>query len=300
VRHAERGRDATTDHDPATTTVDGRRLAYAAYGVPDGSPIVFLHGTPGSRLLAGLFDGAARDRDLRILAPDRPGFGLSAPWPDRTVDDGGRVVAAVLDDAGVDRAGVVAFSGGAPYALAAAATHPGRVGRVDLVAGATPPGLGTSPPAIQRLLGGLATRAPLVLRGLLRGGPWLAARLDPSLVVSQYTADPDAVPDAVAETVRDDVVVALTRARRGAVTEFRHAARPWPFALDAVDSLVVCWHGDADANVPVAGIRRLAARLPTADLHIVDGADHLGTLLQCAPNALDGHARDDHTASMTN
>ena len=280
-----RGDPATT----RTTTVDGRRLAYAEYGSTDGTPLVFCHGTPGSRLLAGLFDGAARERGLRLLAPDRPGFGRSAPWPDRTADDG-RVVAAVLDDAGVDRAGVVAFSGGAPHALAAAAAHPERVSRVDLVAGATPPDLAPSPPAVQRLLGWLATRTPLVLRGLLRGQTWLAARFDPSLVVSQYADDPDAVADAVAETVRDDFVEAFVETRRGAVAEFRDAARAWPFSLDAVDAATVLWHGDADTNVPIAGARRLETRLPNADLRVRDGADHLGTLLGCGPDALAAHA----------
>jgi pimeloyl-ACP methyl ester carboxylesterase len=271
---------STSGGTARTPTVDGRRLAYAEYGSPDGTPLVFLHGTPGSRLLAGLFDEAARE----------PGFGRSAPWPDRTVADVGRLVAAVLDDVDVDRAGVVAFSGGAPHALAAAATHPDRVGRVDVVAGATPPGFGTSPPAVQRLLAGLATRAPPVLRGLLRGQAWLADRLDPALVVAQYADDPDAVPADVARTVRDDFVAAFALTRRGAVTEFRGAATPWPFALDAVDSTVFLWHGDADANVPLAGARRLASRLPSADLRVLDDADHLGTLLRGVPPALDGHA----------
>lgn len=274
-----------------TTAVDDRRLAYAAYGPPDGTPVLFFHGTPGSRRLAALFDGAAHERGLRLLAPDRPGFGESEPWPDRTVDDAGRIAASVLDDAGVDCAGLVAFSGGAPHALAAAATHPDLVERVDLVAGATPPDCGPSSPAVQRLLGVLATRAPVVLRGLLRGQASLAARLDPSLVVGQYADDPGAVPDDVAEVVREDFVEALAATRHGAETEFRHATAPWPFSLDAVDVPTTLWHGDADANVPVAGARRLASRLPTADLRVRDGADHLHTLLRCVPDALDRHVR---------
>jgi len=90
-----------------------RRLAYAEYGAENGSPMVFLHGTPGSRRLAELFESTARDTDVRILAPDRPGYGRSDPWSDRSIRDGGRVVRTVLDHAGIDTARLVAFSGGA-------------------------------------------------------------------------------------------------------------------------------------------------------------------------------------------
>jgi hypothetical protein len=31
---------------------DGRRLGYASYGRPDGEPVLFFHGHPGSRLVA--------------------------------------------------------------------------------------------------------------------------------------------------------------------------------------------------------------------------------------------------------
>jgi pimeloyl-ACP methyl ester carboxylesterase len=49
---------------PQTTLPDGRRLAYQVTGAPGGSPVVVLHGTPGSsRQLAGLHR-PARDRGL--------------------------------------------------------------------------------------------------------------------------------------------------------------------------------------------------------------------------------------------
>ncbi|WP_239685558.1 alpha/beta fold hydrolase [Halolamina pelagica] len=171
-----------------TTTIAGDRdLRYAEYGDPNGSPVVFLHGTPGSSRLAALFDSAAAQSGVRLLAPDRPGFGESSPWPERAVNDAPRFLTPVLDDAGVDTAGLVAFSGGSPYALATAATVPDRITRVDVVAGATPPTTDDETPAVQRLLTGLATTTPRILRGLFRGQAWLADRLDPSFVTAQYT-----------------------------------------------------------------------------------------------------------------
>ncbi|WP_318567405.1 alpha/beta hydrolase [Salinigranum marinum] len=268
---------------------DERRLTYAEYGRAEGIPVVFLHGTPGSRRLGGLLAPVARRAGIRVLAPDRPGYGRSTPWPDWSVADAGAFVTAVLDDTGVETAGLVAFSGGSPYALAAAETLPGRVTRVDVVAGATPPGVGGAVPLMQRALAGMATATPLLLRGLFRGQAWLARRLDPSVVVSQYTTgDATSVPDGVAQLVKADFVEAFARHRSGAVTEFRESTRDWGVDFAAIDQPVHLWHGESDTNVPLAGVRRLEARVPTARLHVLD-ADHLRTLLRCRSDVLGGH-----------
>ena len=56
---------------------DGRRIGYAEFGDPQGATVLALHGTPSSRLMFALTDQAARARGLRIVAPERPGYGLS-------------------------------------------------------------------------------------------------------------------------------------------------------------------------------------------------------------------------------
>lgn len=284
--------DEVTQWDEAqreTTTIAGsRELRYAEYGDPNGSPVVFLHGTPGSSRLAALFGSIAEESGVRLLAPDRPGFGESSPWPERSVQDAPRFVTPVLDDAGVDTAGLVAFSGGSPYALATAATVPERITRVDVIAGATPPNIGDDTPTVQRLLTGLATTTPTVLRGLLRGQAWLADRLDPSFVTAQYTAEGNAesIPHDTGSIVKQDFVEAFSHTRQGAVTEFRHTASDWGIDYADIDAEVTFWHGENDTNVPIAGARRLVTAIPTAELHTLDDADHLGTLLQSTPEVL--------------
>src|SRR3954463_4716799 len=56
---------------------DGRRLCFAEYGAPDGAPVIYLHGTPGSRLQGVHAHDAALSRDVRLICPDRPGYGGS-------------------------------------------------------------------------------------------------------------------------------------------------------------------------------------------------------------------------------
>jgi hypothetical protein len=50
---------------------DGRIVACLELGDPGGSPILYFHGYPGSRLEGRLAAGAAQRLSLRVLAPHR-------------------------------------------------------------------------------------------------------------------------------------------------------------------------------------------------------------------------------------
>ena len=58
---------------------DGRTLGYSDLGDPAGFPVVYCHGGLSSRVDAGSADSPARAAGIRLLAPDRPGIGLSTP-----------------------------------------------------------------------------------------------------------------------------------------------------------------------------------------------------------------------------
>mgnify|MGYP000430480185 FL=1 len=269
-----------------TVDTDRGSVVYVEYGDPEGIPVLFFHGTPGSRLLGELYDDVARERGVRVLALDRPGYGDSDPWDDRTLATTGVFAAAVLADAGVDSAGVVGFSGGGPHALAFGASHPGCVRRVDLVAGATPPDCGPEEPRPQRILGALATKAPWLLSGLLGVQVWLARRR-PAVVVGQYTSgDTDDLPEAVTTLVGRDFVAGLESSRDGLLTETRLFTREWDFPLERVTAPVGLWHGTRDGNVPIEGARELQSRLRDAELTTVE-TDHLRTLLTSRDAVLD-------------
>ncbi|WP_096388899.1 alpha/beta fold hydrolase [Halopenitus persicus] len=279
--------------DVSTVSVDNgdRTIAYAEYGDPDGDPVLFFHGTPGSRLLAELLESAATEHGVRLVAYDRPGYGRSDPQPDRTVRAAGANATAVLDAAGIETARLVGFSGGSAYALATAATHPGRVDRVDAIAGITPPEFSESTALAPRLLAGMARRAPSVLGSVLRADAWVAERRSPSAVISRYTSDAvdEPVPDDVAAIVKADLIEAVARSRSGVVTEFRTTAAEWEIPLERLAEAAIdvrFHHGDADANAPLADVQRFVAALPTAELRVLEGADHLRTLTRAGPTAL--------------
>lgn len=124
--------------DSGVTLADGRRLAYDDRGEATGAPVLFLHGTPDTRLARHPDDSIANDLGFRILAADRPGLGGSDPDP---AADPWTVAAdqvALLDHLALDRVHVVAWSAGSIHGVALAGAHPTRVRSLTLVAPLVP------------------------------------------------------------------------------------------------------------------------------------------------------------------
>ncbi|OJD15779.1 hypothetical protein AJ78_03997 [Emergomyces pasteurianus Ep9510] len=105
---------------PSNSNSNPRTLSYAEYGPPTGFPLLFFHGYPSSRLEAASLTPVAHRLHLRIIAPDRPGFGRSTHQPKRRIMDWPADVRALADHLGLARFAVLGGSGGGPYALACA------------------------------------------------------------------------------------------------------------------------------------------------------------------------------------
>lgn len=120
-------------HRDATIKLsDGRRLAYAEWGDLDGSPIIFFHGTPHSRLWCP-DELATASEEIRLITVDRPGIGRSDIKQARTFSDWPDDVVSLANALGVPRFAVIGWSGGGPYAAACAALIPTRLTGVGIV-----------------------------------------------------------------------------------------------------------------------------------------------------------------------
>jgi len=279
--------DLFDEQSPQSLDVDGRRLAYATYGDPGGRPVVFCHGTPGSRLLGRMLDAPAAQRGVRVIAPDRPGIGASEDAP-VGIDDWPADVAALLDHLDHERAEMLGFSGGAPYALACHRLD--RIEGVTLVSGSGPPGVGETA-RTQRLLGALCRTVPWLAGPVFALQRWAIERGDPgdalALVADGRPETDELSPDDVARLVKADVLEATAGGTGGVIRELAALSKPWPFALDSVSVPVTVYQGRHDTNVAPQTGAALADRLPDATLERVD-SDHLGTLCVTARRALSG------------
>ncbi|WP_126663782.1 alpha/beta hydrolase [Haloterrigena salifodinae] len=244
---------------------DGRTLAFATYGDPDGAPLVFHHGTPGSSHLGAVLSASACSRGVRVIAPSRPGYGRSDPHPDGTFETWAEDCRALVDALGLESVAVAGFSGGGPYALAVAARHVERVTGVGVV--------GAPVPAHDGGPFGPLVRFPHLLGVAFRFGAVVARLRSDQAVVGQLTDR--SVDDETARIVGRDFRAGLSSGPSGAVRESRTLAADW--SLPMPDGDVTVWHGIDDENAPIGPVRTTYEDRPSVTRCEVDD-DHLGTL----------------------
>ena len=113
-----------------TIAVDGTDIFYREAGPVDAPVVLLLHGFPTSshqfRGLIGRLSGS-----YRVIAPDMPGFGFSAPPPcgafAYTFDHLAEVMGRFTEVLGLSRYAMYVFDYGAPVGLRLAMAHPGQV-----------------------------------------------------------------------------------------------------------------------------------------------------------------------------
>ena len=273
---------------------DGRTLACLGLGDPAGLPVLYFHGFPGSRLEARVAAPAAGRLGLRLLAVDRPGFGQSTFLPGRRIGDWPADIATLADELGLERFSIVGVSGGAPYALACAASLPDRLAGVALLCPLGPLAIAGSTAGMvthDRVLLTLAARAPPLARAV---GHLLAhwIRRGPDRCLEFLTAGLDSPDrDLFAESgyrslMTESTMEALRQGGRGAAWELTLIARPWAFHLEDVRMRVSLWQGLADQILPAAMARRWAARLPACEGRYIAGEGHLSLVVHHIGEAL--------------
>lgn len=266
------------DHETPESVLrldDGRQLAYVRWNRRGSRPLLFCHGTPGSRLFRPPDLSLLAVQDIDLVTVDRPGFGRSTPQRHRTLRDWPRDVLALTRHVGWKRFAVAGISGGGPHALACGYGLPDRVAVVAVISGVAPfwPGA---------LEGMLATTR----RGfqLARWAPWLLTLMARWAISSreQFLGKlRRELPECDRRIVaRPEVARVLTENYAEALLtdEMAHEMvllrRQWGFALSDIRVPIELWHGELDRNVPVAHGHRMAATIGDCRAHFRADAGH--------------------------
>lgn len=261
---------------------DGRRLGYTEFGDPSGIPIFAFHGTPGSRFMFRLVDEPARQLGLRLIAPDRPGFGISDFQENRTLSDWVQDVRVLADKLGLDRFGVAGISGGGPYVAACAALLPERVTTAALISPVGPLHSPDGPddlPAAQIVTFKLLPHLTPAMRGAFSIGRLMFLNASDTMYqMIMRRAGPADEHILLRPEVRKNLLAGVIEGFRpgaqGVVEEMKIFAKPWNIPLRAIKAPVLLWQGTADKNVPVAASLRLAEIIPGCELFRIEGAGH--------------------------
>jgi len=269
--------------DKVLSLRDGRVLGYAEYGNPSGKPVFFFHGLPGSRRQRHPDDSIAIELGARIIAIDRPGYGLSDFQQGRKLLDWPGDVAQLADLLKIDQFAAIGVSGGGPYLLACAYKMPERITSATVISGMGPV---DDPEATKGMLPSM--RLGL---GIAPRVPWSFVRLalDPvAKMVSRNPSGakklvPSSAPEAdkkafarpeIQEVDRQDLVEAYRNGAQGAFWEVVLLATPWGFHLEDIHKKIRLWHGEEDTTVPQHMGRYVARTLPNCESRFYAGEGH--------------------------
>ncbi|KAK5153049.1 hypothetical protein LTS14_007693 [Recurvomyces mirabilis] len=260
---------------------DGRRIAYNICGATEGHTVFHLHGWPGSRTECSLFALEAAELGVRIVAIDRPGIGLSAPQPRRTVINHALDIRQVAKHLGIKEYSVMGVSGGGQYALACAFyIPPEELISVALVCGQGP---------IEISLRGMKLGNQIVVRGfqycstflrlLMYGASQVLKLLNTDKIpnerivqafqtLSRWNMLGVAEKDKQVMADHDTMLAIITSVREhfrqgvdGCLEEGRVTTSTMGFEVNEIRRNVLLWYGREDADVPAAIGEEIAVQL---------------------------------------
>ncbi len=257
---------------------DGRTLAYLDTGDPEGRPVFYFHGGPGSRLEALIFEELNRQSGIRMISTDRPGYGLSDAGTEHTYLDWAADITELADHLGIERFAVLGWSSGGPHAAAVAHEFPERLTVAAIVAGEGPYASDDYPQSVlagdtfnasgaNRLFIWSARNWPWLMRTLLRFSRILMFK-DP-VGLAQSSGEGVMSAKDIEFFARSEFIAAsieaLRQGEQGATRDFTIERVDWPFELEDIAAPVLMFHGQDDKAVDPRVGEYVCARMPSCD-----------------------------------
>lgn len=261
----------------------GRKVNFAEYGARAGQPMLVLHGTPGSRLKFAVAAAAAEARGLRLISPDRWGYGGTPTHPLPSLSAYAADTAALLDALDIDKAGVMGISGGGPFAAGIAAHLGSRITCAALVAPVGEiAGCGLSRHDLRlmhRFAFHVLPRVPGAVRVLfepLRALTMVAPSAGAIVATARAApADRRLMRDRdLRKSLGETFAVGLMGGTHGPVVDLALFSQPWDVDVSKITCAARVWIGSADRNVPIAPAMSLARRIPGAQLTVLADEGH--------------------------
>lgn len=169
----------------------GRQIEVGAVGPDDGRPILYFHSpsTSGEELASA--ESAATQANVRLVTIRRPS--MAGDEPSEFVALVAKDAVAVIDALALTSTVLLAWSGGAPYALATSAAHSTGIDAVHLVSPV--PGPLNGPDAVPNLSDRLQQVA-----NTTANSPWVtndATLRDYQAVASPWNFNPETISERV-------------------------------------------------------------------------------------------------------
>ena len=269
-----------------------RLLTVSEWGKRTGTPVLLLHGTPGSRLGVAPRPSLLYQLGIRLIAYDRPGYGDSERHMGRTVGDAAADVKAIAKQLEIEEFAVLGRSGGGPHALACAALLPELVTRAAALVSLAPKveqagGMGAS--WYEGMTEGNVEVYLRAEQGIDQIAPGLTERsstirADPSVMLTQLldevkASDRQVMSDAgIRRMLRVNYQEALRDTGDGWIDDAMAFIGDWGFRVEDIKVPVLLWHGKEDRFSPVRHSQWLHSRIPGSRLELAEGKAHFAAV----------------------
>ena len=262
---------------------DNRNLAYTIHGDPNGTPVFFLHGNPGSRYMRHPDEGIVEDLGICLITPDRPGFGFSDFKPNRKLIEYPDDLIQLADYLEIEKFQVFGVSAGGPYVAACAYSHPERVTQAAIVSGAAPfnrrGALRGVNHAYQAVFRTSAQMPYVALRPLIEAQIQIALhqphkmwmqRLHIASKGDRYVLDELEINEEIDEYYRE----AARFGAKGIAWESKIVVSPWGFYPNQIRVPIHLWYWEDDSIVPQQMGQFLHSQIPNSIPHFHSGGGH--------------------------
>jgi pimeloyl-ACP methyl ester carboxylesterase/DNA-binding CsgD family transcriptional regulator len=163
------------EHRHLLSLPDGRILDYAVFGSEDGMPCVFFHNEYFGDVWPHQVVQHALDNNLKIIAPARPYYGRSSPYPEGIIshEQFSEDLNFLLEKLRIPRAVHIAQTFGSMFSLAYSSKYAQEVVALVAIAPVLPLGAPEDEenmPSFARFVTNIVIRHPQILKFILKSG----------------------------------------------------------------------------------------------------------------------------------
>jgi len=260
---------------------DGRNLEYREYGDPEGVPLIFLHSMVHSRKVFNPFSDCIERLGVRVISPERPGYGRSEMQLKRSIGEFAKDVAQLADHLGIERFYMAGEMDGSSYVLACAHHLPERVIAASVISCLPKPEEDEIEKLIsfERTIMMLMKKTPIfinhlgkiLIRGMQKNPDKYFERFGKEL------CEPDRnifmTPEHRA-VFRESLENITAENIDGFIDNYFSRLFPWDFDPSKIKVPVQLWHGEQDQRSPIRFARKLASDIPDCTAQFIEDGGH--------------------------
>ena len=262
---------------------DGRNMAYQEYGDLSGEPVVHCHSVLGSHMEQAFnADEICKQKNVRLIVMDRPGFGASDPDDDACFKKWPHDLAEFLDAENISKCSLTGYAMGGQFVLACAYEIPAKIKKAAIISAGVAASskedyenmvplykmnnkLALHVPKVYRLL------SSVLVKGVLNDPEGFFEQLSEKLdEADKQVIHSDAFKDHMFSSMKEGFKQG-GKASSNEIVQYMHE---WGFELTAIKTPVDIWHGDCDHHVPIILSSKLAPQLQNKTYFTQPGQGH--------------------------